>query len=514
MKRDTTAQHVGYTVRGAISRTLIFSGAFFAGALLFVATYYAGVGRSEREKTRAGSENIQKVSVKNRSRTNNEAFPTPKKQNRNDSWLRVEQVDRGTYRFRLNIRLPKEVAGGRRGEISLFRGAKKIDAGWNVVPDPPGHLTWSARKGSPDRRVPPGLYRVRIRISDPGVSVPEIIKQVMVTSDDSSFRVRLLSGRAWDHEMGVRIGSWEQIRRIERRRSRALKRKGRKLFEAWAGWRNIVREAYGRHTSGEDVPSSVAGRMLKKLRSIQKWSEKVFDRSNKDYRYLWTPEPPFMGELQTFVRTIPERTNTLTVTMLRQLIGDLPSNWPERYRVAGFQSDINVFDHMNRYHHQTVTKLRRALKKWSPGDVRFRGTRGYQRFRLTRLVQIPEAVEEFAEGSRVHQLRGRLPENVELRRATMDAFVRYIRTLLAFHVDAYETTARNMNLDSVDVPLTELRDVLQAVTMKRCRAIYRTLGVRVPDAFSSADGSTQETEKSLEKYRDLRNALSPGQNGN
>jgi hypothetical protein len=354
------------------------------------------------------------------------------------------------------------------------------------------------------------LYRIIATITKAGMDVPDMFRREVLSGEQRSFKHRVLTGRAWIYETGVRIGTSRAVDRYEQRNVQWVRENGTNLIDSWREWREEVRSLYKLNRDGKTVPPSAADRLLDKLKQVQKQCNTFRDRPGQEVSYLWTPSPSFERKLQSLARTLPTKVNALTVTMLDQLIGGLPRDWPDRFRMAGFQSNIHVLDHMNQYHERTIVDFHDQLSEWRGLDNRFQSARAYHRFRLRRLVAIPEAIRQLSEDGRILQLnKGGAMDN-ELRRASLRVLVRYARRLLKFHLSAYRDTAQVMDLVTSDVTSSGLRPLLEAVLLRRCRELYRALDVQVPESLTETTGSGDGSDEVLKQFNVLKKeAASP-----
>ncbi len=469
-------------------------------AVLGVLAFFTGIGEPGRQtdRTPTDTESASTSDTRRKEQVNRDESDSHR------DVLRATESAPGTYRFRLDVDLPVDVASSSRVSISLYRGAKKIASGWHFRLGKEQRIRWTARVGDPDRRLPPGLYRVRAKITETGMDVPESFREQVLPNENPSFRNRVLTGDAWVYEVGIRIGSDRAIKQFERRHVRWLKENGSAMVDAWYAWRSKVQSLYETYREGNAVPSSAADTLLQQLRRIRRRCRVFRDRPGRDISYLWTPNPPFESNLQELARILPMKVNALTVTMLEQLIGRVPRDWPKSFRRSGFQSNIDVYHHMNQYHERTISGLRDQLSEWSGLDRRFQSVRAYRRYRLRWLLDIPEAVRQLSADGSTFRFGESSAMDRELRRASLRVFVRYVRRLLTFHTSAFRETVRVMDMKDGTVSHATRTQVLEAVLLNRCRQLYRAMEMEVPDALVGASGPESRANGAIKQFRMLK----------
>lgn len=487
---------------GAGSQRTLIGVVIVAGVLFVSIVVFLDDGDRER---RAEDEPTETASTMHP--TNRETGKDARKRSESSKKpLRVKKLAPGTYRFRLSATLPVQFPVSSRVSISLYRGGREIESGWQFRMRDDNQINWTTRMGKKNQRLPPGLYRVVAKITETGMDVPENFRRDVFPAEDRSFQNQVLSGHAWVYEIGVRVGTRNEIDRYEQKQVQWIKQQGSKMMDAWAAWRKVVQSLYKLHREGKTVPTSAANRLLKTLKQVRKQCETFRERPGQEESYLWSPNPPFEGDLRVLARTLPTKVNALTVTMLHQLIGGIPSDWPDEFRRSGFQSNIDVFHHMNQYHERTVADLRDRLSEWKGLDEKFQSARRYQRFRLRRLLAIPEAIHQLSEKGRILPFKKAGGMDDEFRRASLRVLVRQVRSLLTFHISAYRDTSKNMALETIALPDSTLGSVLDIVLLKRCRDLYRTLDVQIPESLSSGAnaGSEDGVKQALKQFNMLK----------
>jgi len=378
---------------------------------------------------------------------------------------------------------------------------------WTDHPTSGGLIQRSMRIGATGAKLPPGLYRVELQLTESPVTVPTpVLKTSDVIREESSLTYRILSGRAWTYELGAGIGDQRRIDTFRERTVGRLQTRGLALYRSWSRWLETARQLY--RAERPDRLDTLYRQLHEGLRAVENASRHILELTGES-SWMVHPEKRIRERLVGEAKSMFSKARALSMTVMKQTMGGIPPDWPKKYRVRGFQSNLNVLHHMNQYHQNTIKPLREELKTTKGWRTPYRSRNSYLRHRIRNLMAIVSSVRRLHHSSLHDQFQTYVPDDPERRTFLMKQIRLYFRALLSFHERAVRQTLNAMvpdqsrNLTERLFPL--VREVLFC-EIQRLGQKARNPAVdaaRTRDTPSCPDGKARSRLKSLRQSHSL-----------
>jgi hypothetical protein len=407
--------------------------------------------------------------------------------------FRVSRSENHRYTFHLNDQL-EEVQRAGRVNVSLYWQEQPVDQYDKQVlikTDRKVNVEWSP--GRPGKRIPPGVYRIRIASPDLLQKPPLLsnITEYLSKEEQKHPAVRRITGTK-ALEYAVSVGSRKEVRAFHRRILCELKKRGRTLVSAWKDWFQFAQSAYDEDRDRSKIAQELFDRFMEvneAVRVVRSWIEK------QEGQYVLLPYRNLRGELLKLSYVLGEKVNALSMTVLRQ-VGISPWSWPGVYVRRGFGSNINVLRHMSQYDRDTIRDVETAI-----ANARIRlpydDLPSYGLYRLKRTFEFVDHLQVF-QSQPYRQIF-----EFHLYNSSMDAeyqfrsLKKYVQQVIRMKKRGLDDVVPNLEPKSMRTSVTSVINMLPAYS----RLVFRELATSVDLESPGTTAEQTSSETSAESMR-------------